>query len=294
MSIPIAPTITVPTGRRIAADVTGPDDAPVVVLCHVAPGSRRFDPDPAASASAGIRLITIDRAGYGRSEPLAENEVPTITGHADDAITVLDSLGVRDAVLVGWSAGGRVAAAIAARRPELARALFVVATPAPDDAVPWVPDDQRPALAAMRANPLASLRPVASMLADAVPAPTGAMWMLSAGDADAAALENAEIRTAVEAMLAEAFAQGTIGLAADLIAYTAVPWGFNPSSIRTSTCCVYGEDDGLVAPAHGRWWSEQIAGSELLRVPGAGHLVIREIWPLVVATAMAATRGAAA
>ena len=30
-----------------------PADAPVVLLCHSAPGSGSFDPDPAATAAAG-------------------------------------------------------------------------------------------------------------------------------------------------------------------------------------------------------------------------------------------------
>jgi hypothetical protein len=36
---------------------------------------------------------------------------------------------------------------------------------------------------------------------------------------------------------------------------------------------------------HGAWWTARIADSELESVPGAGHLVIRQAWPLVLAAA---------
>ena len=46
------------------------------------------------TATAGIRLITFDRAGYGASSPLGTGAVPTVAGHAADAAAVLDHLGL--------------------------------------------------------------------------------------------------------------------------------------------------------------------------------------------------------
>src|SRR5690349_24588394 len=119
-------SITSTTGRRIAFDVRGPDDGPAVLLCHSAPGSRRLDPDPAATAAAGVRLVTVDRPGYGGSDPLPAAIVPTIPAFAADAAALLDHLGVGAAVVAGWSAGGRVAAALAAARSDLVTDLFVI------------------------------------------------------------------------------------------------------------------------------------------------------------------------
>ncbi|MDY7102623.1 MAG: alpha/beta fold hydrolase [Actinomycetota bacterium] len=281
----ISHTTTAADGRTITAEVRGPADGPAVVLLHPAPGSRRFDPDPAATASAGVRLVTIDRAGYGGSGPLADGMVPTIGGHADDTAAVLDDLGVTDAVVVGWSAGGRVAAALAARRPELVRALFIVGTPAPDEEVPWIPDEQRGAIEPMRADPAGSVGFLAGMLAGAGSDPAGAVAMMTAGPADEAALADPAVRVAVEVMLAEAFTSGAVGAAADIVSYTAVPWGFDPAAIGAPTTVVSGADDVLVPPAHGAWWASHIPEAAHEVIAGAGHLVIRPAWPRVLTAA---------
>ena len=282
-------TITLPDGRTVAYDVIGPDDGPVVVLHHAAPGSRRFDPDPAVTAAAGVRLVTIDRAGYGDSDPLPATTLPTIPQHAADAAAVLDHLGIRSAVLAGWSAGGRVAAALAAARPDLAAALFLIGAPAPDDEVPWIDDAYRPAIAAMRAAPAGAVElMVANLTAPGGgdDAAGGETALLTAGPADDALLAgDVALRDRIVAMLAAAMAQGPVGVAADIVSYTVADWGFDPASIGAPTTCLYGADDLLVAPAHGEWWAARIPAAELDVVDGAGHLVVVPAWPRVVAAA---------
>lgn len=130
--------LTLPDGRTLALDDYGTADGPVVLFLTAAPGSRRLDPDPAATAAAGVRLLVVDRPGYGDSTPLPAGPVPTVGGLADDVAAALDALGVERAGVVGWSAGGRIALALAARRPDLVRSLAVTGTPAPDEEVPWV------------------------------------------------------------------------------------------------------------------------------------------------------------
>ena len=271
--------------RAVSVDVTGPDDGPVVVFFHAAPGSRRFDPDPAATAAAGVRLIMFDRPGYGGSDPLADGTIPTVTRFADDAAAVLDELGITDAVLVGWSAGGRIAAAVAARRPELAAALFIVATPAPDEDVPWVPEEQRQAITMMKGDPAAAVGQMVEMLGPMAD-PAAVAGSVASGPADEAALDaDPDLRQRLSTMAATAVAQGSIGVAADIVSYTVADWGFDPSSIGAPTTAVYGDADPVVSPAHGGWWASRIPSVELVVVPDAGHLVITAAWPLVLTAA---------
>src|SRR5664279_4767349 len=55
-------------------------------------------------SSRGYRCIAHDRRGHGRSsQPWNGNEMDT---YADDLATLMDTLGLKKAVLIGFSAGG--------------------------------------------------------------------------------------------------------------------------------------------------------------------------------------------
>lgn len=277
--------IELPDGRILGATEFGDPDGPAVVLLHPAPGSRLLDPDPAATAAAGVRLIGIDRAGYGASTALPAGAVPTVSGHADDIAAALAALGVDEAAVVGWSAGGRVALALAARHAGLVRSVAVVGTPAPEEDVPWIPEEHLGLIEQLKGDPGSAtgvLAPVFAEMADAPPA--AAVGMVGAGPADEAALDTDPARRArLEAMLAESFAQGAVGMAADIVSYTVVPWGFDPTSVGARTTAFYGEGDVMISPAHGEWYVSRVPGAALRLVPDAGHLVALTAWADILA-----------
>jgi non-heme chloroperoxidase len=76
-----------------------------VVLTHAWPLSADvWDYQAAALSKAGHRVITYDRRGFGRSsQPAGGYDFDTF---ADDLATVIESTGVRDATLAGYSMGG--------------------------------------------------------------------------------------------------------------------------------------------------------------------------------------------
>jgi pimeloyl-ACP methyl ester carboxylesterase len=76
--------------------------------------------------AAGHRVIVYDRRGYGRSahKPVRDHRV-----HARDLTAVLEQVAGQPATVVGWSSGGNIALAVAARRPDLFTALVVVEAP---------------------------------------------------------------------------------------------------------------------------------------------------------------------
>ena len=104
--------ITVSNGRRVAFADYGTRGQTPVLWCHGGPGSR-WEPEICAAAAdqAGLRLIGIDRPGYGRSTPQPGR---TIGGWVPDALAVADHLGIDRFVSVGASTGGAYALALAA------------------------------------------------------------------------------------------------------------------------------------------------------------------------------------
>lgn len=280
--------LAVEDGRVLAVQVTGADDGRSVLFLHSAPGSRHHDPDPAATLAAGVRLITFDRAGYGASSPLGTDARPTVAGHAADAAAVLDHLRTGPVDVVGWSAGGRIGAALAAARPDLVRSLAIVATPAPQAEVPWVPEEHvamAEALARDPATALAGLLQAFDGMAGAVAADAdAARSQVCSGPADQALLgARPEIADAIARMVQAGLAPGEAGVATDVCADQVLPWGFDPGAVTVPTTCWYGTEDVAVPPAHGAWYAERIPAATLTEVPDVGHLVVVPAWPQILA-----------
>ncbi|QXC63220.1 alpha/beta hydrolase [Aquihabitans sp. G128] len=279
--------VPTPDGRTLVVDVTGPEDGPTTLFLHSAPGSRSFDPDPQATAGAGCRLVTFDRAGYGGSTALPTRSIPTVLGHAADAALVVEALEAGPVDVVGWSAGGRIAAALAATRPELVRSVAVIGTPAPDAEVPWVPEEHRAVSARLRQDPgsayaalLDAFAPLGAAVAQDDEVAAG---QVGGGPADEALLAaRPELRAAAIAMVRSGFAPGVAGVAADIVADQVADWGFDHAAITAPTTCWYGAEDPIVGPAHGSWWADGIRGARLTVVPQAGHLVVAAAWAAVL------------
>lgn len=115
-------------GGAIHGAVTGRADGPLVLFVHGTPGAwEDFSFVMAAPALAErARLIAIDRLGWGGSR---RNRVePSLAEQASALAGVLrDAADRRGAIVVGHSLGAAVAARLAMDKPELVRALVLVA-----------------------------------------------------------------------------------------------------------------------------------------------------------------------
>ena len=131
-------TILARDGRSIGVHDFGPAGATPVLWCHGGPGSR-LEPGFHASdaAAAGLRLVGVDRPGYGLSTPRPGR---TIRDGVEDLFVVADALGVTSVMTVGVSTGGAYALAAAAIAPD--RVLGVVACCAVTD-MRWEPARRR-------------------------------------------------------------------------------------------------------------------------------------------------------
>lgn len=289
MTTSVSQFLSRPGGRQVEVHDLTPDapaDAPVVLFCHAAPGSGAFDPDPAVTAARGIRLIALDRPGYGGSDAVDDNEFATVALAADDAAAALETVLVpgTKAGVVGWSAGGRVALALAQRRPDLVGRVAVVATPAPDEEVPWIPEDNKAGIEALRGVPAsvahAALTQAFGPLLDAL---TGEarLGLMGVGEADAGLLGEPGVADRLRVMLDEAFAKGVAGMVADVAGYTLQPWGFEPGDVGADVLLGYGAADEI-GPAHGEWWQRALPHARLEVVPEVGHLVVVPLWGRVL------------
>jgi pimeloyl-ACP methyl ester carboxylesterase len=104
-----------------------------VVLLHGQPGSGADWRQVAGRLPAGLRVVALDRPGYGASRQGAGG----FGYNARAVIAELDARGVERAVLVGHSYGGGVAMATAQLAPERVKALVLLASVGPGCLTGW-------------------------------------------------------------------------------------------------------------------------------------------------------------
>lgn len=270
--------VRLPGGRTLAADEHGVPDGRPVLFLPSAPGSRRFDPAPDVTREAGVRLVVTDRPGYGDSTPYPPGTVPTWAQVAEDHASLIGQLGIAPVDVVGWSNGGLGALALAARHPEAVASVTVTGTPAPDEEIPWIPDEFREVLRSLRADPGSAVAALEPAFASLVDQPDAALTGIAAGGADARVLADPRARAALEGMLAEALRPGAAGVAADVTATNVASPGYDLADVAAPVRLVYGESDVLVPPGHGEYYRRRLPEGRLEVLPGAGHLAVVAHW----------------
>lgn len=270
------------SGRRVAVHVLAEyADGPTITFCHPSPGSGAFDPDPAATAERAVNLIAVDRPGYGGSQPMPPNAWASVDRAADDLAEVLSARGQGPFGVAGWSAGGRVALALAARHPDLVSRVVVIATPAPDEEVSWIPPEHKAGLEALRGqSPDAATAALAAQMVAVVPADPSApeaLNLLGRAPADERILTAPGVQDRLEAMMVQAFAQGAAGMAAEIAGYSLQPWGFVPEEVHAKTLLLYGDKDPI-GSRHARWWKARLPNARVEMAPGLGHMLAIPLW----------------
>lgn len=119
-------------GVRIAYEVFGPDAAPVLVLlpCWIIAHARAWKAQ-VADLAQDYRLVVIDGRGNGASDRPTGPESYSFRAYVDDALAVIDRLGLTRYTLFGFSRGGPMAALVAAERPQQVAAIVLIAPVAP-------------------------------------------------------------------------------------------------------------------------------------------------------------------
>jgi len=99
----------------------GPEEGRTFVLVHglQVEGSRTWEHTARGISRAGARVLTVDLRGFGRSTREGEAAQFTLEAQADLLARIVNELGVRDAVVVGYGWGGAVALRMAAEQPQL-------------------------------------------------------------------------------------------------------------------------------------------------------------------------------
>ena len=224
--------------RRLALsvdDVGDPAGRPVVYLHGGGDSRLSRHPDDRIAAELGVRLLAVDRCG------------PAVRVHSlrEWAERVVAALDVDRFGVIGWSAGGPHALAVAAVAPERVSRVSLVASMPPPDAVDQLPADVRRVMRVARIAPRIAARAL-EQWGRRPPPPTG----------------DPVTDEAYARGRAESFRDGGLWLAREL-AYLGRPWGFDLADVRAPVSLWWGERDVVCPPPIARLYEKRLPDATL-------------------------------
>ena len=271
-------TIQLRDGRTMAYSEWGDLGGRPLIWLHGSPASRLFCPDEEATEAAGVRFITMDRPGYGRSDPLPGR---TILDWPDDLLQLADQLDLPPSPVVGWSSGGPYALAVGLRASDRVTTIGLAASTGPMEHVPGDPEGRAIAelLSTDRTAGIAAITLETAWLAgDGLEAMFEESW----GDADDLILSDRANLAAIKALTREAARQGSIGFTADEVAEYS-PWGFSVADIIQRAYVWSGAFDSMVGRNHTDYLAATIPNAIPQTFADAGHLLPINHWAEMLA-----------
>jgi pimeloyl-ACP methyl ester carboxylesterase len=216
-------------------------------------------PDDSIAAALGVRLLAVDRCGRPR-------RLRSLRSWAEELASALP---VERFGVVGWSAGGPHALALAAVAPERVTRVSLVGSMPPPDLTRHLARDVRAVMRVARVSPRLAARSLERWGRKPTP-PTGHP---STDDAYARGR-------------AESFRHGGLWLAREL-AYLGRPWGFDLADVTPPVTLWWGDRDRVCFPAIADAYVERLPRAELRLVDGTHQLLFTR-WREILADVSAA------
>lgn len=248
-----------------------------------------------AAATAGMRVASYSRGGYGTS---TRRPGRSVADEVETCAALADRLGHERFFTIGWSGGGPVALASAALLPDRVRACVALASLAPP--VEVGPDwdgfwstEQLPEWNALATGDVGSLIADFEGAVETFRRMTAARLAAAGGRPDARAVTHrhaTEVRPGLLRGMRRAMLRGYFGYLDDNLAQ-ARDWGFRVADIRVPVVVRHGALDRLVNIAHGRWLAAAIPGARGVLLDDAGHGSVALPWEETIADLVGAARG---
>ncbi|MHC0038115.1 alpha/beta fold hydrolase [Pseudoneobacillus sp. C159] len=284
-------TVQLNDGRKIGYIEYGDPNGIPVMFFHGTPGSRLlFLEDDETSKELGIRLISLDRPGFGIS---TQKPNRTVLDWADDVKEVADHLGIDKFSIIGVSGGGAFAAACAYKLPNRVTTVALVSS-----TTPW--ENGKAPKSEMRANKIAFFlaRRLPWLLKASYRAqkklihqhPEKFMKQMKEGNKhlhewDRQFLQTEEQLKGTMMHLGEAF-RVSVDECVNEPALLTKPWGFSLSDIEIPIDIWHGEEDTMAPTQEIKKIAPTIANCQTHYIPGAGHFLTedKETWENILKT----------
>jgi len=273
-------TITLTDGRILAYAGYGDPQGKPIFFFHGTPGSRFFRPPDEITTRLGVRLICVDRPGYGESTFQPNRR---LLDWPQDISQLADYLSINRFAVVGHSGGGPHTLACAHGLPDRITDAVTLCGAGPVE-TPGATVG------------MTSLNKFGFKFGRYLPWPLGRLitWFVfrercahpaKAMDreiglrppADDELIARPEIRQACLQSEVEAFRHGLKAMSWDVRLITR-PWGFRLEDIRVPVHVWHGTDDVDAPLAMGKAVAARIPNSRLTICPGEAHMLLFPHW----------------
>lgn len=260
-------------GVRLWAEDRGATDASPLLLIMGAQASGMGWPDALVDLlAARHRVIRYDHRDTGRSTWAFDQRPYPLGELADDALAVLDGLGVERAHVVGMSMGGMLTQLLMADRPERLLSATLIGTSALSEA-PYVrpdgtriPPERLPGIA-RRVREMWS-RPVADLGLEAEVERRVEHWRVLGGDQ---LPFDAEYFRALERKIIEHTGHYDAGTAHGRADAAGLDRTARLAAASVPTLVICAPAEPVFPPPHPQRLAQVIPGSRLVEIPGMGH-----------------------
>lgn len=274
-SLPGRRRLVLPSGRAVAwAEFGDPTGLPCLYLPGTPNSAASGQTYDAAGRDLGVRVLALDKPGYGASDPVRRRRLADI---AHDVDALARHLSIDRLLVVGESGGAPHALALAAALPARVVAVAIVAgigPTTPADLAAFTPSTRR-LMKLARRSPLLVQAAYASTrrrLLDPDKAQTHARSLIAAAPpADRAVL--AAHPQAVDIALrstVEALGRGTRAVAQELAMF-ARPWEFDLSAVAVPVDVWHGSDDANVPLVIAKRVAAALPDGQFRVLAGCGH-----------------------
>jgi pimeloyl-ACP methyl ester carboxylesterase len=265
-------SVTLPDGRELAYEEYG-DPAGEPVLSFHGGLSSRLDAAPAhqAALDLGVRLLSPDRPGIGRSTFQPGRR---LLDWPADVAALTDALGIDRFAVMGWSCGGPYAAVCGARMSDRITAVGLLSSAVPLELVgttKGLARDDRILLFLVRRAPRLAAALLRVTIGEATERRLYREIRRSFPAVDRAALEERGSIVDAVAFVKESMRQGAEGCLQDYRVFGS-PWGFDLSEVTVPVQIWEGEEDNTGPPEYRELLLRHLPRAQLSLVPGEGHL----------------------
>ena len=235
-------------GISINYRVDGPERAPCIVFSNSLATSLAMWDEQAAALQNRFRVFRYDQRGHGETEaPAGRYAFDTLL---DDALGLMDALGIAKASFAGLSMGGATALGLAERHPDRFERIVVADSPCqstPQSSQQW---EERIAVAQKQGI-------------ETLVEPTVARWFPPETVA-----KNPPYLGKIRAMIRATPVNGFIGCAAALAAHD---YASAVARVKCPALFIVGEKDDATPTAMAKL-HDKLPGARFVALPGAGHI----------------------